>query len=110
MSIDVKTLGKVAVLMGGSSAERQISIMSGTGVLAALRSQGVDAHAFDPSERDVATSRFLRQSVYSFEPGAALARQYASSSTALATGLLRSNCAQADSSVAVTPSIDASRR
>jgi D-alanine-D-alanine ligase len=39
--------------MGGSSAERQISIMSGTGVLAALRSQGVDAHAFDPSEREL---------------------------------------------------------
>ena len=53
MSMDVKSLGKVAVLMGGSSAERQISIMSGTGVLAALRSQGVDAHAFDPSEREL---------------------------------------------------------
>lgn len=53
MSIDVKALGKVAVLMGGSSAERQISIMSGTGVLAALQSQGVDAHAFDPSEREL---------------------------------------------------------
>ncbi len=44
-------LGKVAVLMGGSSAERAVSLMSGTGVLAALQSQGVDAHAFDPSER-----------------------------------------------------------
>ena len=53
MNTDVKSLGKVAVLMGGSSAERQISIMSGTGVLAALRSQGVDAHAFDPSEREL---------------------------------------------------------
>lgn len=46
-------LGKVAVLMGGSSAERDISIMSGTGVLQALRAQGVDAHAFDPAERDL---------------------------------------------------------
>ena len=46
-------LGKVAVLMGGASAEREVSKMSGTGVLAALRSQGVDAHAFDPSERDL---------------------------------------------------------
>ena len=46
-------LGKVAVLMGGSSAERGVSLMSGTGVLAALRSQGVDAHAFDPAERDL---------------------------------------------------------
>ena len=43
--------GKVAVLMGGLSAERDISLMSGQGVLAALRSQGVDAHAFDPAER-----------------------------------------------------------
>ena len=46
--------GKVAVLMGGSSAEREISLMSGRGVLAALQSQGIDAHAFDPSERDLA--------------------------------------------------------
>jgi hypothetical protein len=46
-------LGKVAVLMGGSSAERPVSLMSGAGVLAALQSQGVDAHAFDPSERDL---------------------------------------------------------
>jgi len=53
MTVDVKALGKVAVLMGGSSAERQISIMSGTGVLAALQSQGVDAHAFDPAEREL---------------------------------------------------------
>ncbi len=53
MNVDVKALGKVAVLMGGSSAERQISLMSGTGVLAALRSQGVDAHAFDPAEREL---------------------------------------------------------
>ncbi|MDQ6627747.1 MAG: D-alanine--D-alanine ligase [Pseudomonadota bacterium] len=45
--------GPVAVLMGGTSAERQISLMSGTGVLAALRSQGVDAHAFDPAEREL---------------------------------------------------------
>ncbi len=47
------TLGKVAVLLGGTSAEREISILSGTGVLAALRSQGVDAHAFDPAEREL---------------------------------------------------------
>jgi D-alanine-D-alanine ligase len=46
-------LGKVAVLTGGTSAEREISILSGTGVLAALRSQGVDAHAFDPAEREL---------------------------------------------------------
>jgi D-alanine-D-alanine ligase len=46
-------LGKVAVLLGGSSAEREISLMSGDGVLKALRSKGVDAHAFDPAERDL---------------------------------------------------------
>jgi len=46
-------LRKTAVLMGGTSAEREISILSGTGVLAALRSQGVDAHGFDPAERDL---------------------------------------------------------
>ena len=53
INVDVKTLGKVAVLMGGTSAERQISLMSGSGVLAALRSQGVDAQAFDPAEREL---------------------------------------------------------
>ena len=53
MSVDVRALGKVAVLQGGSSAERAVSLMSGAGVLAALRSQGVDAHAFDPSEHDL---------------------------------------------------------
>jgi D-alanine-D-alanine ligase len=50
-NVDAKALGKVAVLMGGTSAERDISLMSGGGVLAALQSQGVDAHAFDPAER-----------------------------------------------------------
>ena len=45
--------GKVAVLMGGASAEREISLMSGQGVLQALRQQGVDAHAFDPAQRDL---------------------------------------------------------
>ena len=43
--------GKVAVLFGGTSAEREISLKSGSRVLAALQSQGVDAHAFDPAER-----------------------------------------------------------
>ena len=51
--VNIKALGKVAVLMGGSSAEREVSMMSGTGVLAALQSKGVDAHAFDPAERDL---------------------------------------------------------
>ena len=53
MSVDIKALGKVAVLMGGTSAEREISLMSGGGVLKALQSQGVDARAFDPAERGV---------------------------------------------------------
>ena len=44
---------KTAVLMGGASAEREISLMSGQGVLQALRSKGVDAHAFDPAQRDL---------------------------------------------------------
>jgi D-alanine-D-alanine ligase len=43
--------GKVAVLYGGRSAEREVSLMSGSGVLAALKSKGVDAHGFDPAER-----------------------------------------------------------
>jgi D-alanine-D-alanine ligase len=43
--------GKVAVLMGGPSSEREISFLSGNAVLAALKSRGVDAHAFDPAER-----------------------------------------------------------
>src|SRR6185369_9026798 len=46
-------LGRVAVLMGGPSAEREISLISGKAVLAALRSKGVDAHAFDPAEREI---------------------------------------------------------
>lgn len=49
-----KELGKVGVLFGGRSAEREVSIMSGTGVLEALLSKGVDAHAFDPAEKTLA--------------------------------------------------------
>jgi D-alanine-D-alanine ligase len=45
----MKNFGKVAVLMGGSSAERDISLISGKAVLEALRASGVDAHAFDPA-------------------------------------------------------------
>jgi D-alanine-D-alanine ligase len=48
---DPAAMGKVAVLFGGRSAEREISIRSGSGVLAALQRQGVDAHPFDPAER-----------------------------------------------------------
>lgn len=53
--------GKVAVLMGGNSAEREISLMSGNAVLAALQRSGVAAHAFDPAERElVELKRFDR--------------------------------------------------
>ena len=45
--------GKVAVLMGGPSAEREISLLSGNAVLGALRDKGIDAHAFDPAERSL---------------------------------------------------------
>jgi D-alanine-D-alanine ligase len=51
---EIRDLGKVGVLFGGRSAEREISILSGTGVLNALKSKGVDAHAFDPAERSLA--------------------------------------------------------
>jgi D-alanine-D-alanine ligase len=51
LNIDPQGLGKVAVLFGGYSAERPVSLMSGEGVLAALQSVGVDAHAFDPAEQ-----------------------------------------------------------
>jgi len=50
-NVDPRALGRVAVLMGGSSAEREVSLMSGGGVLQALRDAGVDAHAFDPAQR-----------------------------------------------------------
>ncbi|MFN7779195.1 MAG: D-alanine--D-alanine ligase [Betaproteobacteria bacterium] len=46
--------GKVGVLLGGRSAEREVSIMSGTGVLEALRDRGVDAHPFDPGRQSLA--------------------------------------------------------
>ena len=53
-TFDAAALGKVGVLFGGRSAERDVSIMSGSGVLAALKAKGVDAHAFDPAERSIA--------------------------------------------------------
>jgi len=47
----MQNFGKVAVLFGGKSGEREVSLKSGTAVLAALQRQGVDAHAFDPATR-----------------------------------------------------------
>jgi D-alanine-D-alanine ligase len=45
--------GKVAVLLGGPSAEREISLLSGNAVVKALRERGVDAHPFDPAQRNL---------------------------------------------------------
>jgi len=50
---EIAALGKVGVLFGGRSAEREVSLMSGNGVLQALTSKGIDAHAFDPAERSL---------------------------------------------------------
>jgi D-alanine-D-alanine ligase len=49
----VRRLGKVAVLLGGKSGEREISLLSGNAVLAGLRRAGVDAYPFDPAEREL---------------------------------------------------------
>jgi D-alanine-D-alanine ligase len=51
--VDVAGLGKVGVLLGGKSGEREISLMSGKGVLEALLSKGVNAQAFDPAEKSI---------------------------------------------------------
>jgi D-alanine-D-alanine ligase len=60
---NASAFGKVAVLLGGRSVEREVSLMSGGGVLEALRAQGVDAHGFDPAMRELAelkTEKFDR--------------------------------------------------
>lgn len=51
MSAGQQSFGKVAVLFGGRSGEREVSLKSGSAVLAALQRQGVDAHAFDPASQ-----------------------------------------------------------
>jgi D-alanine-D-alanine ligase len=48
---DAREFGRVAVLFGGDSSEREISLLTGNAVLGALKQRGVDAHAFDPAER-----------------------------------------------------------
>ena len=61
--LDIQALGRVGVLMGGRSGEREISLMSGSGVLEALLNKGVDAHAFDPGLRcptELAKEKFDR--------------------------------------------------
>jgi len=76
--------GRVAVLFGGDSSEREISLLSGNAVLEALKRRGVDAHAFDP--RDAALSellarRFDRVWIALHGPGARTARCRARSNT-----------------------------
>ena len=64
--------GKTAVLLGGDSSEREISLISGNAVLAALKTRGVDAHAFDPLERPIADLRsagFARAFIILHGPG-----------------------------------------
>jgi D-alanine-D-alanine ligase len=51
--MSARGFGKVGVLMGGRSAEREVSLNSGGMVLAALKGKGIDAHAFDPAERGI---------------------------------------------------------
>ena len=46
-----KAFGRVAVMFGGDSTEREISLLSGNAVLAALKRGHVDAHAFDPRDK-----------------------------------------------------------
>src|SRR6202789_1835716 len=52
-----KEFGKTAVLLGGDSSEREISLLSGNAVLAALKRRGVDAHGFDPLDRPIQALR-----------------------------------------------------
>ena len=62
-TLDAAAFGKVGVLFGGRSAEREISLISGAGVLAALQGRGIDAHAFDPGTQslaELAAQRFDR--------------------------------------------------
>ncbi|WP_372767955.1 D-alanine--D-alanine ligase [Pseudoalteromonas sp.] len=54
-----KQYGKVAVLLGGNSAEREVSLNSGSAILNALLANGVDAIAFDPKERELAELKTL---------------------------------------------------
>jgi D-alanine-D-alanine ligase len=64
--------GKTAVLLGGDSSEREISLISGNAVLAALKRRGVDAHAFDPQERPIEELRsggFARAFIILHGPG-----------------------------------------
>ena len=69
---DARAFGRVAVLLGGDSSEREISLLSGNAVLAGLMRRGVDAHAFDPKERaltELLDERFERVWIALHGPG-----------------------------------------
>ena len=69
---DARGFGKVAVLQGGDSAEREVSLRSGAAVLEALRARGVEAEAFDPRERplgSLVTEGFARAWIALHGPG-----------------------------------------
>jgi D-alanine-D-alanine ligase len=69
---DASAFGRVAVLFGGNSSEREISLLSGNAVLEALNSRGVDAHAFDPRDlplSDLLVARFERVWIALHGPG-----------------------------------------
>ena len=55
----MQDFGKVAVLMGGFSSEREVSLTSGAAIVAALQSRGIDAHPFDPKEQDIVQLKAL---------------------------------------------------
>ncbi len=64
--------GRVAVLLGGTSTEREISLLSGNAVLAAMRRRGIDAQPFDPKDQplvDLVTRKFERVFVALHGPG-----------------------------------------
>jgi D-alanine-D-alanine ligase len=66
---DPNDFGRVAVLFGGDSSERDISLLSGNAVLEGLKRRGVDAHAFDPRDRSLATLTFDRVWIALHGPG-----------------------------------------
>ena len=55
----MQNFGKVAVLMGGFSSERDVSLNSGAAIVAALQSSGIDAHPFDPKTQDIVQLKAL---------------------------------------------------
>jgi len=69
---DAAAFGRVAVLFGGNSSEREISLLSGNAVLEALKSRGIDAHAYDPRDlplSDLLVARFERVWIALHGPG-----------------------------------------